>query len=678
MLRAKACRLALFLGATCVAFGCSSSAENEEADASNISEASANAALQIFPLDIWAQPLPPESIKLTVVQKGKQVTTQVVKPDTRVFLQDKATYNIHLEAPEHEPLDVVVDFAGGNALDAAKVHTDAKGQGVSLAHQVKKMGARELPTHALYLGLRHKWFSAEGRPARRGNDVKFMMDGEEAWSTVHHDVKEAKKMILASSWWWESNFEMVRPLSSTPAERQKNTVLDVFAASAATKRVLVGQFWGQDGIFTWVNTDAKLRGFAERPNDNFEFMGQANETDGKFEFKVNDFKFSDRIASAFPEDKKFDDETPIVSTVPTHTIDLAQNPLGSAFEIASYHQKFVVVDSDTAFVGGMNFRGVDWDTSDHLVYDSRRMPVDATDAARSAVNDKMSLPAMNPRKDYMVRLSGPSAQDVADVFHRRWDHLRQIKADYSENSSDFTVVRDIPAKGNTQVQVTATLPQPFWEHAIAETWFNAVRNAEKYIYIEDQYFRMPSINEAIAKRMDEVPALKLVVITMPMGKLDPACAQTNKAHAFFRSKYADRYQTFFLRAYDATTARFVDMDTHSKILIVDDKFLSVGSCNKNDRGIEYEGELNVAIVDEKIVRPIRQRIFASLMPGAPKTDDVNIWWAQLGGSARVNDDSFSATQKAPQSAPPPSGLLYTLVPGPLSECVMQSVGPDMT
>ena len=101
--------------------------------------------------------------------------------------------------------------------------------------------------------------------------------------------------------------------------------------------------------------------------------------------------------------------------------------------------------------------------------------------------------------------------------------------------------------------------------------------------------------------MAQVPDLRLIVITKPINEwTDPGCAQTYIANAEFESAFPNRYLLLQLRAYDThvtwgideTDAVFADMDTHSKMLIVDDKFMSVGSANKNNRGMVYEGELN--------------------------------------------------------------------------------------
>jgi hypothetical protein len=688
--RTRALWAAPLCGIVALTAGCSSSPE-DDASEEEIAAADANAELDVVPLDIWAQSLPQNEMTMTVTHDGKKVRATEY-PVAKIFLRDAGRYSIHLDAPMHEAADVELDYDGSSDPGGVVLATAApRGTGVSLGHATRDVDGRDLPAHSLFLGLRHTWFSAQGRPARRGNKVSLFMDGQEAWSKVRADLVTAKRAVNLSTWWWESGFEMTRDLdpSTTVEERWPTTILGTLEALPATKRVLVGQFWGQDSILSWVNTDAKLRRYATAPNDAFEFMGQANETKGSFAWNVPTFAFGDRVRAARPEakDERFDGETPIASTVPGHQVDLSagmpvlQDFADGLLETASYHQKFITVDSKVAFVGGMNLRQNDWDTSQHSVYDPRRMSPGASVSERMDVAGKIRNTDAPPRKDYMVRVEGPAAQDVDDVFHERWEFLRKQGVKYSENTSAFDVKRDIPAAGTTELQVTTTLPAPFNENAIAETWFNAVRNAKKYIYIEDQYFRIPMLDAAIAQRMTEVPDLKIVVITMDVGRTDPACARSREAYGMYKSRFPDRAFFLQLRTFDGggdPSHAFVNMDTHSKMLIVDDTFVSVGSCNKNNRGIIYEGEMNVAIADAAFVTDARNRIVWNLL-GSPQTMPTD-WIAALVAEAAANDQAYAAWGggKGPLPAQPPTGFAYSLVYPRLDDCLLASVGPDRT
>jgi hypothetical protein len=298
--------------------------------------------------------------------------------------------------------------------------------------------------------------------------------------------------VHAATWWWDSTFELVRDpethVTSTLADRRANTILGILDDIFPDKRVLVGQFVEQDGSLSWLSADSDLRARGATASDGFEFMGQANETSGMLTFQVAPFLFGDRVRARWPEaeGRTFDADAPIASTVPSRPVDLTEWPISLDVDHASYHQKFFVIDGTVAFIGGMNLRPVDWDTDAHLVFEPRRMALGASSRDRMDVAAGEELPDNGPRKDYMTRIEGPIAQDAEEVFHARWAHLLDERVEYSANASDYEVVREQPSFADgVQAQVTATLPAPFDEHAIAETWLNAIENAEQYILIED-------------------------------------------------------------------------------------------------------------------------------------------------------------------------------------------------
>jgi hypothetical protein len=661
------------------------------------------AVLEIHALDLWGQPLLDTAV-LSV--NGEAVATDGW-PVVTIPLVEAADYTVELSEDGYEPLTVTVTFDGGEGLDALTASSASTGAGLSVSHDTREIGGRTLPVHAVYLGLRHRWFSAEGRPARRGNEIRLMTSGDEAWAQFAEDAALATERVHMATWWWESSFEVVRDpvthTTSTIDEREANTILALLDSISAEKRILVGQFLAQDGTLSWLSSDADIRARGETPGDGFEFMGQANETSGMFTFAIPPFLFRDTLIASYPElaTLGFDAEAAIESTVPPREVDLTEWPVSIEVPVASYHQKFAVVDGLVAFVGGMNLRRVDWDTDEHLVFEPRRMLIDSSTDDRLAVEAHEQLPDTGPRKDYMTRIEGPLVGDVDALFQMRWSHQLAEGADYSENASDFEVRRDqaeIP--GGVQAQLTATLPEPFWEHAILETWWNAIANAEEYIYIEDQYFRIPMLLDLIVERMTEVPALELVVITKPVDEIaDPGCEWTYRTDQQLRMLFPDRYHLFQLRSFDIqevsiaitdeTEERFTDIDVHAKMLIVDDVFLSVGSCNKNNRGVVYEGELNVAVYDAAWVSNERRRILELILPpGSVAGDTASEWIGQLESTASANQtvwDNWDAESGdidldgAPLPAEyTPSGFVYPMVFRDPSECLIEGVGPDMT
>jgi phosphatidylserine/phosphatidylglycerophosphate/cardiolipin synthase-like enzyme len=666
--------------------------------------------LELYVLDLWAQPLPEAETLLVITRSGAPVP-QAGYPVVLLPLRQTGAYDIGLSAPEHEPLAFSVNYAGGADLGAVTLiaGNDAWGHGLSISHDLRDLGEGPVAVHTVYTGLRHKWFSAQGRPARRDNRIDLLINGEEAWARVFADLSAATEQVTVASWWWMSDFELVRPWAShatmSQAERYANTILGVLESIPAHTRILIGEFWGDNSIFDWLTTDDALLAHAQTPGDGFEFMGQGNPTSGEFLWELAPFAYGDRVRAAFAETagRAFDAEAEINAFIPAYMADLNDWPFVQIeAQIASWHQKYLTIDHQVAFIGGMNVKSTDWDSQDQLVFDHRRMNYDASLADRQDVINKEREPDLGPRRDYMIRVEGPAAQDAVDIFQRRWSQAIADGVEFAGNSTDFTVVRDIPARASgKQVQVTATMPEPFWEHAIAETWFNAVAQAEDYIFIEDQYWRIPLLVDSIAARMRALPGLKLIVITKPVDEwLDPGCEWTHATHQQLLNEFGpNRYRTYQLIAFDSvvtwgwdeTESRYANIDTHSKMLIVDDKFMSIGSCNKNNRGIIYEGELNVAVLDAAWVREQRRRIFTNILPaGTPPTDDVATWWQQLSDAAAWNDavydrwdsegwDIDNGDGSGPLPAEyTPARFVHSLGFRTVDDCFFEGVGPDMT
>jgi len=289
---------------------------------------------------------------------------------------------------------------------------------------------------------------------------------------------------------------------------------------------------------------------------------------------------------------------------------------------------------------------------------------------------------------------------VAEVFKVRWDYLLGQGVRFSENASPFDVRTDIPGyPDGIQAQLTVTMPEPFWRHSTLETWFNAIAAAERYIYIEDQYFRAPMLNDLIVQRMNEVPGLVLIVVTKPISEwTDPGCYWTHVTDALFDASFPGRYFLYQLRSFDyvdvgwgidETESRFADIDTHTKCLMVDDVFISAGSTNHNNRGLVYEGEMNVAILDGDFVREARRRIFENILASTSiDSDDMavvtgcfqqaaawnqQVWYNWESESWDLNLDGAPLPEEYR-----PVGFLYPLDFATPGDCLIEDISPDLT
>jgi len=642
-------------------------------------------SLTVAALDIWAQPLRAPSVRI-----GATV-------GTALGLCAGADFGVTVEAPLHHAFEGELAWRGG------ELTVTQSNAGQDSAWMLTHNGR----AWTLWVGLAHRYFAASGPPARHGNDVRLLMDGQDAWSALAAEVKKAQRLVTGTSWWWTSDFELVRDAARHPTTtllaRKANTVIGVLEASPVEKKIMVGQFVGQDGLFSNLTVDDSLLAHAKKSGDRFEYMGEANPTAGDFTLSFPSVDFATRVDDAFAPNGDYAGDVGLAPFVESIAVGASDIPFVAGFElpIASWHQKFWTVDQKVAFIGGMNAKTTDWDTSAHRVFDPLRMKLTATSEQRRAVSEKRAEPDFGPRKDYMVRVAGPSVIDAVEVFHRRWERQRTGTNEYAAQATRFTLGETPAAVANgVQLQMIATMPAPLSENAILESLVRAVGEAKDFIYIEDQYFRAPLLNDAIVARMDAVPGLVLVVVTMPVDEwTDPGCWQTAIAYQRFRTRFPSRFRIYQLRTFDyvrtdctfcqdETEAHFVAMDTHSKLVIVDDLFLEVGSCNSNNRGLLYEGELAVAVVDTPWVAAQRKRIFANLL-GTPSGDiapkDI---LKRLDAAATKNQDAWNRWDDegmdidldgdALPTGWQPTGFLYPLTFNPPASCVLEDVGADAT
>jgi phosphatidylserine/phosphatidylglycerophosphate/cardiolipin synthase-like enzyme len=156
---------------------------------------------------------------------------------------------------------------------------------------------------------------------------------------------------------------------------------------------------------------------------------------------------------------------------------------------------------------------------------------------------------------------------------------------------------------------------PEGEFGIAWAYQQAIRNARKFIYLENQYLWSPAVaNELIAAlHRVEDPEFRIVLVLPArpnIGKRDTdlhvrqlreADAGRNRVHIFtlYTGAPEDRLKWIYKPIY-----------VHAKVGVVDDAWCTVGSANLNERGMESDSEINVQVLDAEIAREIRLRLWS--------------------------------------------------------------------
>jgi uncharacterized membrane protein YdjX (TVP38/TMEM64 family) len=159
----------------------------------------------------------------------------------------------------------------------------------------------------------------------------------------------------------------------------------------------------------------------------------------------------------------------------------------------------------------------------------------------------------------------------------------------------------------------------------------AIGSAERLVYIENQYITANSACEALAARMRAKPKLQAVVVTTHElgGWLEAEVMGIGRQRfmaAFDDAALKSRIQfvaptSHAREAADDEAAAAIAVDgtlpihVHSKVLIVDDAYLRVGSSNLNNRSMGFDTECDVAIeaqsaAERKAIASVRNRLIA--------------------------------------------------------------------
>jgi phosphatidylserine/phosphatidylglycerophosphate/cardiolipin synthase-like enzyme len=634
----------------------------------------AGALFELVITDVWGR-LPDRPSSLSLERRGgAAVKLKGYLEPVALRLVDPGEYRLEVRIPEHET--EVVWFTV-NDRGEIPVPQD------QVSHWSFSVDPGPLGrVNTLYIGVEHKSFAASGPAPRRGNDVVLFDNGRDAYARLADDLATVEERAHFSYWLVKEDFELTRDpdwANTTESDRRENTILAWLDRLPGDRRMLLNEFWGDaDFVNEIAVLDPGLLERAETPNDGIEIMLQPNETEVPYyddiPLRDDEWSYRERLLNSNPEwaEREFKNEEAVRPSI--YDRDVSWTDL----QAGSWHQKFVTLDQKIAFVGGMNMNYADWDEGDLRVYNPRRAPIDADTSHRMAIESGHEASLTRPRRDYMVRVTGRIVDDVEALFQKRWD-LARSGQDHAENSSSFN--RDVPADPRgavpgVEVQLNVTTPMPFWEHSILEGMRRAIDQAEQYIFIEDQYFRAPLMNALITQRMNAVPGLKLIVVTNPVDYSDPGRKWTAIAHQEFQEAFPERYLLLCLKANDirewgnGTRAVTANVDLHAKMFIVDDEIMSVGSANKNNRGLIYEGEANLLIRDLAFVSSARRQIwidyvgpefagqigdpdeaFEVFQTIAMRNQQIIDTWAEYEGQlpAGVFDESLR-----------PQGLLYPL------------------
>jgi phosphatidylserine/phosphatidylglycerophosphate/cardiolipin synthase-like enzyme/uncharacterized membrane protein YdjX (TVP38/TMEM64 family) len=270
-------------------------------------------------------------------------------------------------------------------------------------------------------------------------------------------------------------------------------------------------------------------------------------------------------------------------------------PLGG-----SHHQKIVVIDDKIAFSGGLDLTCRRWDTPQHRPGDPRR------------VEDGKPYP---PFHDVMIAVDGDAAKELSRVARKRWTIATGEHVDELDTMTDPWPQRLQPDFTNIELGIACTWPAMDGGREvrnIEQLYLDMIARAKDYIYIENQYFTSQKIGAALAERLASPQGPEVIVVSrlLSHGWLEEMTMHVLRTRLAKELRAADRHGRFHIYCpHVEGLAENTCLDLHSKVMIVDDEWLRVGSANVSNRSMGLDTECDV-VVEARGAPEVRARIRA--------------------------------------------------------------------
>lgn len=251
-----------------------------------------------------------------------------------------------------------------------------------------------------------------------------------------------------------------------------------------------------------------------------------------------------------------------------------------------HHEKTMVIDDRVAFVGGIDLTDLTGDR-----YDSSAHPF------RGSLG----------WHDVAARLEGPAVRDVAEHFRMRWQAVTGELLPTPANP---------PVAGTVEVQLVRTVPdhmypqQPNGDFRILEVYLRALRSAQRFIYLENQFLWSPEVLAVLRDKLRRPPSADFRLLVLLPARPNSGGDDTRGQLGTLLQADDGAGRVLACTIYARGPDRDYPVYVHAKVGIVDDRWLTVGSANLNEHSLFNDTEMNVVICDAATVVDTRHRLWS--------------------------------------------------------------------
>ncbi|MBB2989149.1 phospholipase D1/2 [Mycolicibacterium iranicum] len=250
---------------------------------------------------------------------------------------------------------------------------------------------------------------------------------------------------------------------------------------------------------------------------------------------------------------------------------------------AVHHQKIVVIDDAVAFCGGIDLTVGRWDTREHTPDDPGR---------------NTSGQPYGPRHEVAAAVDGAAARGLAEQARERWYNATGETLPRLRTQEPVWPLRLEPSLRNVEVGIARTLPALRQRAEVREVEaldLAAIAAARDVIYLENQYLASRTLAEAVAERLREPDGPEIVIVLPRSSESRLEQESMDSARERMLRLLWDADEHGRLGVYWPAVKGGDSVYVHSKVMVIDDRFLRIGSSNLNNRSLGFDSECDLAI-----------------------------------------------------------------------------------
>jgi phosphatidylserine/phosphatidylglycerophosphate/cardiolipin synthase-like enzyme len=264
------------------------------------------------------------------------------------------------------------------------------------------------------------------------------------------------------------------------------------------------------------------------------------------------------------------------------------------------HAKIVVVDDDEAFLVGSPFANGYWD-------DSRHAPVDARRPARELGG--------RPLHDVSTRFTGAPVVRLARAFTELWNAAAVVEPGDDRPLAPPRAAGPVSDDAPDPVRIVRTAPArstPGRRHGrleILPALLDGIGRARSLIYIEHQYLSARPVIDALAEALRRRSALEIIIVLNQNPDVTAYRGWQNARLAESGLLTHRRVGLFALwsATFDPASRirRINQVFVHSKVVVVDDRWATVGSANLDGVSLHSYGDDFSGAIGRRLFRSVR-------------------------------------------------------------------------